>query len=938
MTLDSGSRLGPYEIDTLLGAGGMGEVYRARDTRLGRVVALKVLSAQLAADPVFLERFDREARAISSLSDPHICPLFDVGEAGDVRFFVMEYLEGETLAARLEQGPLPLQQALSYAIEIAKALGAAHRQGVVHRDLKPGNVMITKSGTKLLDFGLAKSAAMQGEAGALPPRITPGTLATALPTTPPNLTVAGAILGTIQYMSPEQVQGVEADARSDIFAFGALLYEMVTGAKAFSGKNQFTVIGAILDHEPAPVSQSAATVPAALDRVIRKCLAKDPDSRWQTARDLASELEWIAETASQPTAQTAAVAPNGRRRRAAIIAASVIAGAAVAGTVAWALTRPMPAPAPSPVRFTVAATGSMPLAAGSPFRDIAISPDGSRLVYVVSSGAGTGQLMTRALDQLEATPVRGVESVAAPFISPDGKWIGFLEGFASRSMLRKVAVTGGPPITICEVRGLLAGASWGSDDSIVFAQTSPANSSLMSVPASGGEPKPLTVPDQKPGDLYVFPSVLPGGRAILITIATPAGPDSYQVAVLDRQSGRRKILIPGGGHADYVAASNPDHGGYLVYMAAGTARAARFDPDRLEVIGDAVPFVDQILTKANGTAEYALSRNGGLVYVTGGMRGRSGGTRSLVWVDRQGREEPIKAPLRAYQYLNLSPDATKLAVEIRDQENDVWIWDFAHETLSRLTFDRNADSYPVWTPDGRHVIFSSTRSGPPNLYWQRADGTGQPERLTTAATRQVGDSITRDGSQLVLTEDAQGRGSDLLKLQLPVPSVAFEPGKLKTEPLVQTTFDERNGEVSPDGHWLAYESNESGDWQIFVRPFPNVNSGRWQVSPKGGTKPKWTTNGRELVFFSDGFVTSVQVETSPTFSSGNPTKLFDTRYFTGNAERTYDVTRDGQKFLMIKGSRPDATETSAATPAPVFQMTVVLNWIEELKARLPRKQ
>jgi serine/threonine-protein kinase len=954
MPLSAGARLGPYEIDMLLGVGGMGEVYRARDTRLDRIVAVKVLSPELAADPLFRERFDREARAISSLADPHICPLFDVGEADEVRFLVMQYLEGDTLAKRLESGAVPLAQALAFAVEIAKALDAAHRQGVVHRDLKPGNVMVTKSGTKLLDFGLAKSASASASgAGAASRAVSVAMLATAAATTPPSLTAHGAILGTIQYMSPEQVQGADADARSDIFAFGALLYEMVTGQKAFAGKNQFTVIGAILDHEPVPASQVTTATPAVLDRVIRKCLAKDPEQRWQTARDLASELEWIAETISRPVSEPSTVAaaaaqagklPRGRLLT--LLGAGVAVGAVLAAVAAWALLRPAAVLAPQAMRFTVVPTGGLPLAAGSPFRDIALSPDGSHLVYVVGSGPGTGRLMVRALDQLDATPLGGIEGASAPFISPDSKWIGFMYAAGSGSIvqLKKVSMTGGPPITICAIGGILMGASWGPDGSIVFATLSATGNGLMSVPAGGGEPRALTTPDVKHGELgHAFPSVLPGGRAVLFTIATGRGPETFQIAVLDRASGERKILVRGGAHAEYVAASNAGDPGYLVYAVSGTLRAVRFDPVRLEVVGDQVPIVDHVRTKNAGVAEYAVSRQGGLAYVPGGVEGSAiGAARSLVWVNRKGTEEPIKAPQRAYQYLNLSPDGTKMAVEIRDQDDDIWIWDFAHETLTRLTFDPAPDAYPVWTPDGRRVIFSSPRGGAAGLFWQPADGTGTPERLTTSSTRQVADSISADGEQLVLMEDIpESRVSgDLKVLQLPRPSTTFEAGKLKAEPLIQTKFNERNGEVSPDGHWLAYESNESGDYQIYVRPFPNVNGGRWQVSPKGGTKPKWAPNGRELFYFADGYLTAVPVQTTTAFSSANPAKLFDTRYFVGNAERTYDVSRDGQKFLMIKnGPRSDQTQTSMTSTTVREQptITVVLNWSEELKTRLPAK-
>ena len=626
----------------------------------------------------------------------------------------------------------------------------------------------------------------------------------------------------------------------------------------------------------------------------------------------------------------------------------------MAGIIVWTLLRSTPAPTRQPVHFAVTTSGNASLAINSPFRDLAISPDGTRLVYTVGTGAENAQLMVRAIDQLEATPLRGLEASVSPFISPDSKWIGFGSLRGQASELKKVSMTGGPPITLCRLPGLLQGASWGPNDTIVFATTS-SSTGLLSVPAGGGEPKVMTTPDRKQGEQdHRLPFVLPSGHAVLFTITTGSGVDNSLVAVLDLKTGARKTLIRGGSHAEYVdpstssgqaASAGSAQGGYLVYAAAGTLRAVRFDPVRLEVLSDPVPIVEQVLTKASGAAEYSVSRSGGLVYVPGGIQGRgAGAARSLVWVNRQGREEPIKAAPRAYQYLRLSPDGTKIAVEIRDQDGDIWVWDFAHETLTRLTVDPAADSYPVWTPDGRRVIFSSSRNGPQNLYWQLADGTGVPERLTTSPNRQVGDSTSPDGSQMVVMEADTANG-DLKLLHLNAPSTspgtgastAVEAGKLRTEPLVHTTFYERNGEISPDGKWLAYESNDSGDFQIYVRPFPNVNGGRWPVSPKGGTKPLWAANGRELFFFASGYLTTVAVQTSSTFSFGNPTKVFDTRYFAGNAERTYDVSRDGQKFLMVKEA-PAGEQTQTTTPSTAPQapgMIVVLNWIEEVKARLP---
>jgi serine/threonine-protein kinase len=523
----------------------------------------------------------------------------------------------------------------------------------------------------------------------------------------------------------------------------------------------------------------------------------------------------------------------------------------------------------------------------------------------------------RRLDQLEAVQLRGLpsNSLSGPSISPDSKWI----AFGSGDVLRKVSITGGPPISLTQgsgAGGAMRGISWGPDDTIVFATTD-STSGLLSLPSGGGDPKVLTKPDPQKSEVdHFFPFVLPGGRAVLFTITTPSGLDNAQVAALDVASGEQKILIRGGSQAAYAES------GHLIYAAAGALRAVRFDPVRLEVLSDPVPVVDQVATKSTGAADFSVSANGTLVYVPGGVGTVIGGARSVVWVTRQGVEEPIKGlPPRAYLMARLSPDGSRITLDVRDQQNDIWIWDVALGTLTPLTIDPGQDMFPVWTPDGNRIVFASSRAGVTNVYWQAADGTGTAERLVVSPTSQLGLSMAPDGKRLVIRDTSgAGTGANL--------SVVLFDDKHTVEPLLHGAYGEDNGAISPDGRWLAYESTESGQSQVYVRPFPDVNSGRFPISTAGGSKPVWAPNGRELFYLDgDGHMTAVPVQTTGAFSRGNPRMLFSTRYFTSMV-RNYDVSRDGQKFLMIK----ELAGTGGTAPA--VAMTVVLNWFEELRARV----
>jgi len=918
MALAAGARIGAYEIVSLLGAGGMGEVYRATDHTLARDVAIKVLPDAVAADPDRLARFRREAQVLASLNHPHIAAIYGFEQSDGIHALVLELVDGPTLADRIAEGAIPLDEALPIAKQIADALESAHEQGIIHRDLKPANIKLRTDGTvKVLDFGLAK-ALDTGAASAASATMSP-TL-----TSPVLMTGMGVMLGTAAYMSPEQAKGRAVDKRSDIWAFGCVLYEMLTGTRPFEAEDIAETLAYVLTKEP-DWSKLSPQLPPAVSAVVRRCLVKD---RRQRIGDIAAVQFAFSEPAmvssSQRTATAGTQASSRWRRRATYAAVMVMAVAATA-IATWAVVR-MNVKAPKLVRFTIVPPANQPLmlmspgGGGTPLdRGIAITPDGSRIVYRAGDNPQNYQLVVRSLDQLDARPLAGVGAVREPILSPDGQWVAFF----SSGELRKVSINGGPSIVLCRAvnpRGL----TWGDDETLYFATSAPE--ALYSVPAGGGEAKPVAKPDSTHNEAaLMLPSALPGGRGLLVTLfaATTLGQgDTGQILLVDPRTGQRKVLLRGGSHAQYVDS------GHIVYAAAGSLRAVPFDLARLEVTGDPVPVVDGVSTAPTGEAQFAVARNGTLIYVRSTTSTVAGPQFSLVWVNRQGREEPIAAPPRAYVYPRISPDGTRLALDIRDQENDIWIWDLKRQTMSRLTFDPGLDRAPVWTPDGRRVIFSSQRGGLTsggNIFWQAADGTGTVERLTTSDHAQFTTSVSPDGTRLVFRDDDPKSRRDI--------SMATLDGKGTTESLVRTPFDEENAEVSPDGKWLAYQSNESGPSQVYVRPFPKVDGGRWQISTMGGSRPAWGRNGRELFYLdATSQMMTVPVQTSPAFSAGNPARVFDTRYPTPNNGRTYDVSADGQRFLMIKGN--DTERTSGTPPANIV---VVLNWFEELKQRVPVK-
>jgi Tol biopolymer transport system component/predicted Ser/Thr protein kinase len=877
MAFAAGARLGPYEILSALGAGGMGEVYKARDTRLDRTVAIKVLPAALASDPQFRERFDREARAIAALNHRHICTLHDIGTQNGIDFLVMEYLEGDTLAKRLEKGALPLDQALSIAIEIADAVDKAHHQGIAHRDLKPGNIMLTKAGAKLLDFGLAKASAPVGAAAGL----------SMLPTTPPNLTAQGTILGTFQYMAPEQLEGQEADARTDIFAFGCVLYEMVTGKKAFEGKSHASLISAILKDEPPPISQVQPLAPPVLDRVVKKCLAKDPEARWHSAHDLHDELRWIAEAPSQQVAlATPAARPGGREHIAWALLA--MAGLMIVALSIPAIVHLRERPAANPevrLELTTPAT-RQPL-------HFAISPDGRRLVFV-ASGDGGQRLWQRPLDAVTALPLEGTEDAEYPFWSPDSRAIGF---FAS-GKLKRMDIAGGPPQIVADAPNGRGGA-WNRDGTILFAPTNAGG--LLRVPASGGEPQPVTKPDPPRQGSHRFPQFLADGRRFLFFAqGSPEGQGIY-FGSLDGTDTKR--LTPAEAAGAYAEP------GALVFMQQGTLVVRRFDVAAGMLTGDPMTVADRVSYDGFNLGGFSVSAMGRLAYRAAGSE-----RRQLTWYDRVGKMvgvagEPDANGLLLYA---LSPDGRRVAVTRTVQSNmDIWVIDVLRGGATRFTFDPATDTSPVWSPDGTRIAFASSRKGVSDLFLKPSSSAGAEDLVLASPFPKLPIDWSLDGRFLLYQTSDPKTGWDLAALPM--------TGDRKPIVVVSTPFEERGGQFSPDGRWVAYQSNESGRFEIYVQPVPGPG-GKWQVSIAGGTDPRWRPDGKELFFLApDTKLMAAPVRVSDsTFEAGSPASLFQTRTVVGgNANLTpqYAVSSDGRFLFNV----PEDTSTAAP-------ITLILNW------------
>jgi eukaryotic-like serine/threonine-protein kinase len=878
------SRLGPYEIIAPIGAGGMGEVYEARDTRLDRSVAIKICGVR------FTERFEREARAISSLNHPHICALYDIGREDSVDFLVMEHLEGETLEARLRRGPLPIEEALRIAIQIASALDAAHRKGIIHRDLKPGNVMLTRSGAKLLDFGLAKMGS--------PIASTSETVGI---TQPPPLTAEGTILGTYPYMSPEQLEGKETDARSDIFSFGAMLYEMITGRRSFEGSSQASLITAVMSFNPPPVSTMQPMATPALDRLIRTCLAKSPDNRWQSAGDLTRELEWITESDSNAGIPAPVVAKRRNRERMWRLAAGLTA-ALLLGSLLWIVTHPRrEPPAAAQVHFQIPAPNNLNFLF---YQLPAVSPDGESIAFTAAvSRIDNDRLFVRPLNAANATevPLPGADPFS-PFWSPDGRQI----AFTSRGTLQKVDVAGGPPVTICTCDAL-SGGTWNREGVILSTNRAYL---LYRVSAAGGDAKPLRpLADGETGQYW--PKFLPDGKHYLyLSLSNRPNQQGIYVASLD--SNDRKFIVATNTNATYVQS------GQLLFMRGDVLMAQTLDLRNLTLGGQPRPVADHIDTGAAAAsslpiASFAASPNGVLVW----HRNIQSSQSSLQWFDRSGKKLGVIGEAGEYSNPALSPDDTRLAIGIRDPQSktrDIWIFDLLRGTKTRLTFDPADDLDSIWSPDGTRIAFTSDRIGQRNIYWKPADGSGSEELLLGGKEGQENvEDWSQDGKYLMYNYQPPN-AAHLYVLPL--------TGDRKPVPFINTQFRTQQGQFSPNGRWVAYLSLESGKKEVYVQGFtldPSQPRGKWQISVDGGEMPRWRRDGKELFFQSGDNHFAVDVKTDgPTFQAGIPRPLFSVpamNTVTVGGSR-FVVTRDGQRFLVLA-----AVERAGNQP-----LEVLVNW------------
>lgn len=904
MPLALGNKLGPYEIAAPLGAGGMGEVYRARDSKLGRDVAIKVLPEAFAQEATRMARFEREAKLLAALNHPNIASIYGLEESNGTRALVMELVEGPTLAERIKQGPLALEEALPIAKQVAEALEYAHERGIIHRDLKPLNVKLTRDGqVKLLDFGLAK--ALEGENIEEDLQTSPTLTAAA--------TRAGVMLGTAAYMAPEQARGKHVDRRADIWAFGCILYEMLAGRSAFEGETTSDILACVIRAEP-DWNLLPESIPVRIRELLRRCLEKDPKQRLQAIGEARIVLERAIAGTAEENFVSEATRPQPLWSHALPWAVAVVAiGLALGSSVLyWRARQPR-----APQVISASLLLPEPLAGvfspnpGSPF---ALSRDGTRFVFVAAATGQPPQLYVREIDQQTATSIPGTENATQPFLSPDGEWIGF---FAD-GKLRKVSRSGGPVSTLCDAP-IPHGASWASDDTIVFAPN--LGSGLMRVSSSGGAPQALTAPDAKRQELsHRWPQVLPGNNNVLFTIqtTTQASYDDARIAELSLKTGKWRTLLEGGSYAHYVPS------GHIVYAHAGALLAVPFDLSSLQVGGSPVPVQQGVVTTlaTSGGAEYDVADSGLLVYVPGNTRPPQ---RTLVWVDRQGIGKELPAPANSYVTPRISPDGKLLAVQIFSAgSEDLWIYDFGRNTLMRLTFGGGGggSAAPLWTPDGRKVLY---RSRVPTLSFRLkpADGSGPEETLFGKELEDPGATplaVSPDGKTLLFDRRNLTGAVGIYAISL--------DGSGRVQPFLQSAFSQMLAQFSPDGHWVVYQSNESGRDEIYVQPYPRPG-GKWLISTEGGLYPVWGHNGREIFYRSGDKMMVAAVETQPTFKAGTPRMLFrNGDYLIGGflGLGNYDVAPDGQRFLMIKEKE---------APASSKELSIVLHWTDELKRIAP---
>ncbi len=875
MALTSGTKLGPYEIQFPLGAGGMGEVYRAIDTRLDRAVAIKVLASHLSSSPELRQRMEREAKAISSLNHPHICHLYDIGSQDGADYLVMEFLGGESLAERLRQGAMPLSEVLKIGIAIAEALAVAHRQGIVHRDLKPGNIMLTPGGAKLMDFGLAKPVGLQTSAvtsGKVPSFTAVATLSGPSPLSP--LTSAGSIVGTIQYMSPEQIEGKEADARSDIFAYGAVLYEMVTGRRPFTGKSQISMASSILEKDPDPISAMDPWIPPGFEHVVTTCLQKDPEDRFLAAHDIKIELQWIASEPPSPAAPASRPAPAPSRERLSWIAAAVIA--LVLGVAAGIfIHRPMQyaqsvrTVVDPPAKVTLNLTGDF---AGPPV----LSPDGVALAFTAAGADGKTAVWVRPMNALDAHMLPGTEGAIFPFWSPDGRSLGF---FAD-SKLKTIDLSGGSAVVIADAQ-FGRGGAWGSDGVILF--TPATQTGIMRVAATGGTPLAATQLDPAQYTSHRWPFFLPDGKHFLYLAVnhdpSHAANDAVYYASLDGRENRQ--LFRSQSNAVYS-------GGFLLFARAGQLMAQPFDPDSGTLSGQAQSLAGGVVDDVSTWHMDASASNDGLLVLG------SGGTADwqLVWMDRTGKQiGTVADKLTNLQTARISPQGDRIAFQIDTGINDVWVLDLARGIRTRLTFGPVKNAYPIWSPDGKWVAYNSDGNGHGEFYRKPSDGSGAEELLLEDKESIIPTDWSQDGKYLIYTRGSVGNNSEVWALPL--------EGERKPWLVVPRPGNSFSGQgrLSPDGRWLAYASTESGTAEVYVVAFRG-GQGKWQVSTDEGSQPKWSKDGKELYYANDisRVLSAVPVkEANGALQFGAAQSLVTTP---ATQQFIYDVSPDGQKILL----------------------------------------
>ncbi len=905
MTLNAGTQLGPYEIVEPLGAGGMGEVYRARDPRLDRDVALKILPDSLARDPERVLRFQREARLLASLSHPNIAAIHGFEKSGGKSFLVLECVEGETLAQRLKRGALAVDETLGACKQIAEALEAADERGIIHRDLKPANVMLTPDGVvKVLDFGLAKAFVGEGKDHLCP---SPSEIAES-PTITAEYTRPGVVLGTAAYMSPEQARGKPLDKRTDIWSFGVVLYECLGGRKPFEGETSTDLIAKILERDPDWTGLPGDTPPAVL-LLLKRCLQKDRRLRLHDIGDARIEIE---EAMNDPYVHRV-TSPEVSRSTRRVLAVPWSITALIVIIVISLIVRDWigsTTSVPRPVwRFAIDLPAEAPVAvADNP--SVAVSPDGTRLVYVGRRAGGT-QLYLRVIDEFSVAPIPGTEDGTGPFFSPDGKWLAYFDYRAGK--LKKVPLRGGATIDVCDAPAYSRGASWGMDDVIVF--TRGITAGLYIVSATGGTPQPLATPDFEKGEKSCrLPQILPGGKGVLFTMST-SDIDSYDeasVGVVLLETGERKILFRGGSNARYVPT------GHIVYARAGSLMAVPFDLERIEVTGSPFQILKGVVTSDGfGCAQFGFSGDGTLIYVPGGPEIYY---NRLVLVDRRGEVDPLPVNPGIHYSVRFSPDGQRLAIWTQAGNDDVWIYELGRGTMSRLTTAGWDNYFPTWSPDGSGVAFTSNRRGTADLFRVPTDGSGPAELLLESEHDLIPLSWSSDGKLLVYTQSEPAGRDDIW--MLPV------DGEGTPTRLVETQFREVSAALSPDDQWLAYTSNETGRDEVYVQAFPDPGR-KWLISTRGGYTPFWGPDGEALeLFYRNGNkMMLVPIKAKPTFSAGTPRTLFEFKELAVNVERyrVFDIAPDGQHFVMIQAGKESA---------PPTQLRVVLNWFEELRAKM----